>query len=30
MEKAYAKFGAWRLSVRDTKLKEVMVGKRGN
>ena len=27
MEKAYAKFGAWRASVRDTRLKDVMVGK---
>ena len=25
MEKAYAKFGAWRASVRDTRLKEVKV-----
>jgi hypothetical protein len=25
MEKAYAKFGAWRASVRDTRLKEVRV-----
>ena len=27
MEKAYAKFGAWRASVRDTRLKDVMVRK---
>ena len=27
MGKAYAKFGAWRASVRDTRLKDVMVGK---